>query len=190
MTSKKIPLLGLGTSATAQCAPDPHASPLTISMILVFFPALFFLAKMYWARTTPPKRTHTLALAAALTFTTAVLSMTVPVLINKRSNESFFMSTWSLPRSAPATGYAPDSRYHWGVKRGASLYPKRFLSVRSQTGDPWEGRMVQLNKHDTSWSMYLAITFEAHFFSFSGICFTVVWTTSMVTSPNKTDCGW
>lgn len=49
--------------------------PLTISMIRVFFPARFFLATMYCARTTPPKRIHTLALAAAPTFTTAVLSM-------------------------------------------------------------------------------------------------------------------
>lgn len=56
---------------------------LTISMILVFFPARFFLATMYWARTTPPNRAQTLALAAAPTFTTAVLSMTVGPLFLK-----------------------------------------------------------------------------------------------------------
>lgn len=56
---------------------------LTISMILVFFPARFFLATMYWARTTPPNRAQTLALAAAPTFTTAVLSMTVGPLFSK-----------------------------------------------------------------------------------------------------------
>lgn len=49
---------------------------LTISMIFVFLPALFFLATIYWARTTPPKRAQTLALATAPTFTTAVLSIT------------------------------------------------------------------------------------------------------------------
>lgn len=57
---------------------------LTISMILVFFPARFFLATMYWARTTPPNRAQTLAPAAAPTFTTAVLSMTVgPLLLHR-----------------------------------------------------------------------------------------------------------
>ena len=58
--------------------------PLTISMIRVFFPARFFLATIYCARTTPPKRTHTLALAAAPTFTTAVLSMATPLLPSQR----------------------------------------------------------------------------------------------------------
>lgn len=46
-------------------------------MILVFFPARFFLATMYWAKATLPNRAQTLALAAAPTLTTAVLSMTV-----------------------------------------------------------------------------------------------------------------
>lgn len=54
-----------------------RSDSLTISMILVFFPALFFFATMYCARATPPNRAHRLALAAAPTFTTAVLSMAV-----------------------------------------------------------------------------------------------------------------
>lgn len=70
---------------------------LTISMILVFFPARFFLATMYWARTTPPNKAHTLALAAAPTFTTAVLSMTVRCFLTDlpadRSVPSFLLST-------------------------------------------------------------------------------------------------
>lgn len=48
---------------------------LTISIILVFFPALCFLVKMYWANTTPPNSAHTVTLAIAPTLTTAFLSM-------------------------------------------------------------------------------------------------------------------
>lgn len=47
-------------------------------MILVFFPALCFLLSMYCASTTPPKSAHTVALATAPTFTTALLSISLP----------------------------------------------------------------------------------------------------------------
>lgn len=66
---------GRRAAGLLRIAPALGLLPRTISIILVFLPVFFFMVKMYWASTTPPTSAHTLALATAPIFATAVLSM-------------------------------------------------------------------------------------------------------------------
>lgn len=103
-------------------------------MILVFFPARFFLATMYWARTTPPNRAHTLALAAAPTLTTAVRSMAARSEVRRRRREEILV--WSsIPGLVTSLTAMRSSRradrLTWLALPNACKYSlKKFLTTR------------------------------------------------------------
>lgn len=125
---------------------------LTISMILVFFPALFFLATMYCASATPPNRAHRLALAAAPTFTTAALSMVARwTHTSVTFAPSVYVTHWQRPHTPPATS-------HWlehavGDRHRSDRAPTP-LPRKPENRNPSISARTQPNEADLSFALF------------------------------------